>query len=502
MFLPPGCHHDDPRVLHPVIQRSFETGEPTQWDLLQELEVGLKLFRRGDNWIRPDENDIEIAKLERDPDGRPTALLFRAEHLRDYLCAKKATLLLTIFSAREAVEEAFAGLTWNSEHQERRFAIGEWEGKRADIHEGGNPYGMKTAVLHMWRESVNPNDDLPEMPHPAAETAAKAESFSVEATGRKLSALYGRIWTKHWIPPATKSPRIRADEIESRAHFQVENQEQKTLAGGALQKYRGWLWFKPSVIRQMLGLPKGQIKWYTENTGEVGPASNRTLHFGVNRLGLINVLGYKLAELPEWVQKIWVTHNVAPDGCLSEELHMSQNLASPARTQAPESMLWHNLQLLQKRTGVIYGQSLLQHLPSALEFFRQIHRFYCSSFEDVCELSKELHRVVCEPVDIGLLNAKIDQANAEKSNQQKLRQIKRLALWMDTLKLDGRKITQPLAGVADLRQGDAHAAGIKLREALALFGIPKDSTAYQMICCEIIGQVANSVGVMSDALPR
>jgi len=82
-----------------------------------------------------------------------------------------------------------------------------------------------------------------------------------------------------------------------------------------------------------------------------------------------------------------------------------------------------------------------------------------------------------------------------------LRQIKRLALWLDTLKLDGRKITQALAGVADLRQGDAHAKSSKLRESLKLFGIPPDCTDYQTMCCEIIGQVANSIGAVSDAVP-
>jgi hypothetical protein len=346
IFLPPGCYLEDPRVLYPVIQRSFETDEPTQWDLLQELEVGLQLFRRGDTWIRPDENDVEVAKLERDKDGRPASLLFRTEHLRDYLCAKKASLLLTIFTFRDAIEESFPGLTWSSDQRERRFAHGEWEGTFADVHEGGEPYGIKGTVLHMWRESVNPKDDVPEMPHPCVETAAKAESSSVEATGRKLSALRGRIWVKHWIQPAAKSPRIRRDKVEARVHFQVENQEQKTLAGSALLDYRGWLWFKPSVIRQMLGEPKSHIKWFTQNTGEVGPASNQMLHFGINGLGLINILGYDMAQLPEWAQKMWVTHNVGPDGGLSEELHMSQNLARPANTTAPETMLWHNLQLL------------------------------------------------------------------------------------------------------------------------------------------------------------
>src|SRR6266496_363048 len=69
-----------------------------------------------------------------------------------------------------------------------------------------------------------------------------------------------------------------------------------------------------------------------------------------------------------------------------------------------------------------YGQSLLQQMPPDSEFFRRVHRFYCDSFEDVCELCKELHRIVCEPIDIGLLNSKIDPANAEASNKQGLRQ--------------------------------------------------------------------------------
>jgi hypothetical protein len=225
------------------------------------------------------------------------------------------------------------------------------------------------------------------------------------------------------------------------------------------------------------------------------------LHFGVNRLGLINVLGYKMGQLPEWVQKMWVTHNVSPDGGLSEELHMSQNLARPANTAAPEPILWHNLQLLQKRTALAYGQPLLQQMPHDSEFFRLIHRFYCDSFEDVCELCKELHRIVCEPIDIGLLNSKIDPANAEAANKQKLRQIKRLALWLDTLKLDGRKITRALAGVADLRQGDAHPKGSDLRNSLTLSEIPPDCADYQPMCCEIIGQLANAIGAVANVTP-
>jgi hypothetical protein len=128
-----------------------------------------------------------------------------------------------------------------------------------------------------------------------------------------------------------------------------------------------------------------------------------------------------------------------------------------------------------------------------------VHRFYCGSFDEVCELCKELHRIISEAIDLGLLNAKIDSANAAKANEQKLRQIKRLALWLDSLSLDGRKVTQPLAGIADLRQGAAHTKSSGLEESLALFGIPKNERNLQAVCCEIIGQTANCVGTIADA---
>src|ERR1700730_7491880 len=105
----------------------------------------------------------------------------------------------------------------------------------------------------------------------------------------------------------------------------------------------------------MLATRNSQLTWYTSDSGESSPAPLATLHFGVNKLGLINVLGYKMADLPEWAQKMWVTHNVCPDGGLYEELHMSQNLARPAETRAPEVILWRNLQILQARTQTIYS---------------------------------------------------------------------------------------------------------------------------------------------------
>src|ERR1051325_7852910 len=499
-FHPPGSYGGDPHVLYPVLQRSFETGDPTQWDLLQELEVGLKLLRKGDVWIRPEENDVEVARLQRDNEGRPTSLLFRAEHLRDYLCARQSALLLTTFSVREAVETEFPEVPWTSSPQERRFSNGEWEGTLIAIHEGGTPFGIETTVLEVWRESVNPADDLPEMPNPGTDPGIKSKSSTTSASGPKLHRLGGRIWLKNWIQPAPKSPRIRRDHVESRVHFQVENQESKTLSGDALAKYRGWLWFRPAVIRHFASQPKGLLKWYTCFTGEVGPSRNQTLHFGTNKFGLVNVLGYKMVDLPEWVQRMWAAYNVPPEGGLSEELHQSQNLGKPANTAGPAVILFNNLRAVQHRSTTMYGQPLLQKLPASGVFFRQAHRFYCETFEDICELCKELSRTIVEQVDVGLLNSRIDPGNAAKANKEKLGSIKRLALWLDALGLNGRDITKPLAGAYDLRIADAHAKEGDVRASLELFGIPRESQDYQNICLHIIGSVANCIAQLADAI--
>lgn len=215
----------------------------------------------------------------------------------------------------------------------------------------------------------------------------------------------------------------------------------------------------------------------------------------------INVLGYKMAQLPEWVQRLWVVDNVAPDGGVSAELHMSQNLAQPADTIAPEVGLWGNLNLVQHTTVAKFGRPFFLHLPTEREFFRRIHRFTPTSLEDVCALCKEIYRVVVEPIDIGGLNGKVDPGNAAKANAEKLRQIRRVELWLTTAGHDGRMITRPLVGISELRQGDAHVASSSLVESLELFHISHDTTDYAAAALTIISSVANclaTIGMIID----
>lgn len=135
-------------------------------------------------------------------------------------------------------------------------------------------------------------------------------------------------------------------------------------------------------------------------------------------------------------------------------------------------------------------------------FFKAVHRFYGGSFEGFCQLCKELHRHVSERIDIGVINSKIDASNATEANNLKLREIKRLAFWLDKVGYDGRDLTRPLAAVCDLRVGDAHSGKSDLRDSLPLLGIPKESDDFAKMCFYTLGVIANSVGQLCEIVEK
>ena len=62
----------------------------------------------------------------------------------------------------------------------------------------------------------------------------------------------------------------------------------------------------------------------------MGSSSIHTVHFGINEMGLLNVLANEIAVLQPLQQRIWIAYNVLPDGGISKELYMSQMKATPA----------------------------------------------------------------------------------------------------------------------------------------------------------------------------
>lgn len=456
---------------YPVLRQSFDADEPEIWHLLQEIEISLNLLRKGDTWVRPVEDYVEVVRLRRDSDDRPIAMEIRSEHLRDYLAARGAALIMGVFMFREACESKIEEISWHENCGSREFDNGVWEGHKYETNTGG-PTGV---MLRMWRESVDPDEDVPEMPHPSRETAPRSESTEFGGGGEILEFAEGRIWLTEWIEPGERSPRIRRDKVEAQVPFIVSNQGGPKLSGDKLHDYRGWLWFRNAVIRDLLNRENSFFKWHTHDTGSIGPSRVTELHFGLNELHHVNVAAYKMAELPEWAQKIWVAHNIPPEGGLSYELHQSQNLATPARTGPPELLIIRAIKMIQVAAVRAFGQELFHNLSDPDVILRKIHRFQGDSFEDTCHLAKEISRYVVEKLDQAVIDKQLLPENLKAANEKKLRSLKRLGLMLDQQGHDGRALTKALAGINDLRQGDAHTGSSSLAQSLELVGVLPDS---------------------------
>lgn len=500
-FISPHEYTDNdqlPIAAYPVLTQHFDTGEPRIWHLLQEIELSLGLLRRGDVWVRPIEDYLEVVRLRRDAENLPVSMEIRAEHLRDYLAARRSALLIGGFAFREATELKFDEINWKDKRASRKFEQGEWEGRVNEINTGGPP----GVIVRMWRESVDPVDDVPVMPHPTREPFYPSETTEFGGGGDVLELAEGRIWWTEWIEPAEKSPRIRHDKVEAQVPFFVSNQGGPKLAGDKLHEHRGWLWFRNTVIRELLSRENTSFKWYTHDTGSIGPSCVTEIHFGLNDLHHINVAAYHMADLPEWVQQIWVAHNIPPEGGLSQELHQSQNLAAPAQTRPPELLILFAIKAIQSETAKAFGQPLFHNLPEPSVLLQKIHRFRGDSFEQTCHLAKEISRYIIEKLDQAVIDKQLSPENLKIADKKEapLRSLKRLALLLNQLGHDGRSLTKSLAGISELRQGAAHSRSSSLEEDLVLFGLSPNSENHYGNNIQIIHSVAHGLRDIARAI--
>ena len=489
---------EEPIATYPVLTQRFDTGEAPVWHILQEIELSLGLLRKGDVWVRPIEDYIDVIRLRRDTENRPVSMEIRSEHLRDYLAARHSALLIGGFASREATEVKFNHITWEDKRASRDFDGGNWEGCITEIQSAG-PRGVKVRI---WRESVDPTDDVPVMPHCLDEPSPHSDTTEFGGDGDALEFAQGRIWWTEWVEPAEKSPRVRDDDVEALVPFIVSNQGGPKLSGERLYEHRGWLCFRNTVIRDLLSRPKNFFKWHTHDTGSIGPSCVTEIHFGINELRHVNVAAYHMARLPEWVQRIWVAHNIAPEGGLSPELHMSQNLAEPARSRPPETVIITAIKAVQSATSEAFAQPLLNNLPDPSVIIQTIHRFQGDSFEQTCHLAKEISRHIVEKLDQAVIDKQLSLENLKIANNKDkpLRSIKRLALLLDQLGHDGRSLTKALAGISDLRQGDAHTGSSSLAESLKLFDLPPESDDHYGNNVQIIRAVAHGLRDIAHAI--
>lgn len=478
-----------------VLQQFFDySDEVPVWHLSQDLVLALGLWRQDDVWLLPKENYLEVARLKRNDEGRPACIEIRAEHLKDYLAARKKGILLSRFHSRREITVNDNVIGWTEGHQQtERKDYYRWEGRCHAIHEGNcSPYGSQMAVFHVGRADVDYDEDVPTYGLPN-DNNVKSENKTLNFKGQKLYFISGELWKTDWINPALKSPRVRSDKIESKIPFVIDN-EGNTMCADQLESSGRYLWFKPTLAQTLLGYPKAILGWHTEDTGKLG-LQGRGVHFGINSEGFINVYAKDVALLPESDRKVWVAHNVSPEGKVSKELLQSQMEAEPAKTTAPEALLIHSMKYLDKVAEDKWGAKMFLEHHGADEIRKKIHRFQAFDWSGVYTLSKELTRFVIERLNYDLLKSLTSSLDTKTASMKRLEKI----LYDNRLK--GRELMAPLVGVYELRKADAHLPAKDYKEAIDLIDIGS-MEGDPLVGKKIIDKIAERLCIIAKLLSK
>lgn len=448
----------------------FEHPQPvvggTQWILNPDLVVALGLIKEGTNWVRPKENFVVVAREVLDKDDKHTSIEIKREFLLDYLAARNLSLRLSYY--RQRVENVSSlessGYADLKEHKEER------DGGRFEllIRKVNDVFGGTWAMFRMWRNDVDEDEDAPVM-GPENDDNTSHEKSQGKRGGYEGIRVEGEFWRDEWIDHQSRSIRVRGDEDTNLPQFIVETDGTRMPSTKLDNEDIGrWLWFRSSVVSELLSNRGFSLNWYTAETGGINSTSGYKTHFGINSSDLITVYAYDIAKLYPWEQHIWAAHNVAPEGKVSAELLASQVRAAPADTQAVESMLFETMRMLENNFKKSYGIALFTHDIDDAAAMQSISRFMSKDQASLLRLAKELVRVFTDRLNVRDLRKIATRVDKEKLGSNKLLQdVLAQAVGADK----AQDVFSEIAGTYDMRVGDAHPTGSKVTAAVKLAGI-------------------------------
>lgn len=437
-----------------VLKQRLSGDDNNVYHLHQDLIMALGLKREGDLWVRPSEGYETVARLSRNKNGEPTKLEIRAIHLKDYLCARGMSLFLLSYRSRFEIADSADYVSWSNTAKNEADGFSRWQGRAWAIHEGrwGMPYGEKVAVFHAARTDVDPTEDVPIVVGPPTNDNTTSTSWEKSASGRKVFRIQGELWRAEWVEPMPSSPLVRGDEVPSTVEFITDNDGTREKSITLVEGSR-WLWFRPDVVMALVGRRGGSLEWYTKDTGGVGCSPDYSVHFGINPLGLVNAYAKDIGLLPEWQQKIWAAHNVAPEGGVSDELLASQMKAEPAETLAPEAFLQKGLERVNKLSEEKFGITIFRPHERLSEIITNTHRFRATTPDGLYSLAKDLARLTADSIDAVAIQKIV--APPKGTRWGSLKSLENL-LAQHIAPPQAHVLLSPLFGIYELRLADAH----------------------------------------------
>ncbi len=433
------------------------------WILNPDLVIALRLIKDGSNWIRPEENFCVVAREVVDENGEQRLIEIKREFLLDYLAARNLSLRLS--SYRQRVENIASlegsGYANLSNEREKRDG-GRFE---LSIRSLNNVFGGGWSSIRVWRTDVDAEEDAPVM-GPESNDNTDYESSHGDRSDFEGTRIEGEFWRDEWIEHQGQSVRVRGDADKTLPQFIVETDGTRSASADLNNEDIGrWLWFRPSVVTELLGFRGFSLEWYTAETGGIRSTSGCVAHFGLNSSDFITVYAHDVARLDAWEQHIWAAHNIVPDGKVSHELLASQVETQPASTHAVENLLFKAMKMLQLTVLEEFNVSLYTHDLEYPTTTQQISRFASNDRASLLRLAKELVRVFSDRLDVRELRKISTNADKEKLGSNKLLQ-DILAQRVGDEK--ARSVFGPIFGVYDMRIGDAHPTSSKIGDALKL----------------------------------
>jgi hypothetical protein len=457
------------------VQLVFEHPQPVVggklWILNPDLVVALRLIKDGLNWVRPEEDFIVVAREVLNEEGRHHLIEIKREFLMDYLAARNLSLRMSYYRQRvesvAALEgSAYDGLTnLKEQRDDGRFEI--------LVRTLEDVYGGGWASFRMWRTDVDEDDDAPVM-GPENNDNTDYESTQGHRSGYEGVRVEGEFWRDEWIEHQGQSVRVRGDEDKNLPQFIVETDGTRMASTDLDDEDIGrWLWFRSSIVNELLNHRGFALEWYTAQTGGIRSTSGYVTHFGLNSSDLITVYAYDVARLAPWEQHVWAAHNIVPDGKVSGELLASQVKAQPASTNAVETKFFKTMRLLEQGFRHDFGVKLFSHDINDAEVMQHLSRFASTDQSTLLRLAKELIRVFSDRLNVSELRKLSTHQNKANLGSNKLLQD---IVAQKAGAENARLIFGPIAGAYDMRVGDAHPTSSKISEALKLAGVDESNS--------------------------
>jgi hypothetical protein len=456
----------EPIGVHLVLELPQPVVGGREWILNPDLVAALRLIKEGNHWVRPEENFEVVAREILNEKGEQCLIEIKREFLLDYLAARNLALRFSYY--RQRVENVvsletsqYAGL---ESHQEKRDG-GSYELLIRDIND---VFGGSWAMFRAWRTDVDEDDDAPVM-GPETNENTDYESSRGHKGGYDGVRVEGEFWRDEWIDHQGISTRVRRDADKNLPQFIVETDGTRLASAELNSEDIGrWLWFRSSIVNELLDLRGFSLGWHTAETGSINSTSGYSIHFGINSSDLITIYAYDIARLPAWEQHIWAAQNIVPDGKVSSELLDSQVKAQPASTHAVEELLFEVMTMLENGFHEVFNVPLYTHDINRLEAMKQISRFLSKDQASLLRLAKELVRIFSDRLDVRELRKLSTHSNKDKLGSNKLLED---VLAQKVGPEKARKVFGPIAGAYDMRVGDAHPTSSKIGDALRLAGI-------------------------------